>query len=288
MISRRMLLQLGAALPVLPATRPARAKSQTGRDVPGVPALGFGPLEVLAAGNGLRIGRQDWSLDREAGVAWRVAARRDAMLSVLASGRVGSLSTLLPSVAGPWAAINGGFYDRDGRAMGVVIADGILHAPYRRGGGSGIVQVTAAGVEIVHHSAFSPEATNALQSIDRIVSDSRSLVNPRPTARASARSAIALTPEEIVLVLAASNRSITGIGDDITLGLVSGYGLPLWAFSRYLVDAIGAESALNLDGGVSAQLAAKTDGREIRVRALGGTINGLLLRPRSSVVDDRQ
>ncbi len=288
MISRRALLRISAAFSALLALVTAPTKGQPGRGPSAEPTLSFDPFHVLAEEDGLRIGRQDWSLGRERGVAWRVSVPRDAAVSVLTSARVEPFGSLLPSDPGPWAAINGGFYDRDGQAMGAVIAGGVVHAPYRRGGGSGVVQVTGNGVEIVHHSNFQPDAMEALQSIDRIVARSKPLVNVRPAAPVSARSAIALTAEEIVLVLVASERSIAGNGDDVTLGLVSGYGMSLWAFSRYLVTALGAESALNLDGGVSAQLAARIDGRKYRVRALRGTVNAVLLRPRTTNVDGRQ
>jgi len=288
MISRRTLLRMGVVSTPLFFLAPPPLRAQSVRDTLAVPELRFGGPEFLAGEDGLRMVRQRWYLGADDGVAWRVSAPRNAAVSVHPSAGVKPIGALLPPYSTPWAAINGGFYNPAGRAMGAVIAAGITHSPYRRGGGSGILQVTDHGVEIVHHSVFQANATYALQSIDRIVANSQPLVNVRSGARVSARSAVALTRNEIVLILVASERSIIGRGDDVTLTLVSGYGMPLWAFSRYLVTAVGAESALNLDGGVSAQMAANIDGRQFRVRGLRGTINALLVRPQLVKVDGRQ
>lgn len=277
---RRSVLRLLSAAAGCSAT-PLVLSDEAATPSEAVPNLELDEAELLAEQNGIRITRQRWRLQQEAGIAWRVSAPRQATVKVLPSPRIQPLMNVVPPSPPPWAAINGGFYDPDGKAMGAVVADSVTHSPFRRGGGSGVFQVTSRGVEIVHHSRFDRDATFALQSIDRIVANAHPLVNVRPSARASARSGIALNEREISLVLVAGDRSIVGRGDEVSLSVSSGYGMPLWGFSRYLIKALGAATALNLDGGVSAQLAADIGDRRFRVRNLRGTINAVLLRPGS-------
>ncbi len=268
-----------AFAPLVHGNEPNAAAPDTQADGPPEPELAFDTPRILAEGAGLKLVRQRWQLGEESGLAWRVSMPLDGSVRVVPSPRVEQFSQLLPSDEGPWAAINGGFYTPDGKPMGVVIADGVLHSPFHRVGGSGVLQVSERGTEIVHHSAFSPNVVQALQSIDRIVDGGRSLVNFRPDAPQAARSGVVVKEGEVVLVLVAGEQSIVGQGDDIQLQLGSAYGMPLWAFSRYLIEAVGARSALNLDGGVSSQLAVQIGGRSIHVRAPRGTVNAVVLRP---------
>ena len=121
----------------------------------------------------------------------------------------------------------------------------------------------------------------ALQSIDRIIDGGRSLVRWRADARRTARSAIALTDQEVIFIVAAETRSLYGGDFDVRIASPSGFGLPLWAFSQYVLGSTGARQALNLDGARSSQLAARIGGKKFRVRAVGGTVNAVVLRPAS-------
>jgi hypothetical protein len=97
----------------------------------------FQPPElIMVSDDGLRIDRQRWFFGRISGVAWRARTPLPGRVRVIPSDHVNSLDQFLPKGEGPWAIINGGFYDVDGKAMGVVVADGKLNSPFRLGGGS--------------------------------------------------------------------------------------------------------------------------------------------------------
>jgi hypothetical protein len=176
-------------------------------------------------------------------------------------------------------AINGGFFDLDRTPMGLVIADGIEVAPLRRAGGSGILEVRDGKPRILHHSEFSPGANQALQSIDRIVAGGRSLVRQRPGARLAARAAVAMSAELIWFVLAASDELWPTTAAETTLHAAAARGLPLWALADYLVSVLGAQDGLNLDGSVSAQMAARIGDYELGIKGIGMTVNALVMRP---------
>ena len=239
----------------------------------------FHPPELIMAADGLRVDRQRWNFGGISGFAWRARTPVPGRVRVIPSDHVSSLDQFLPKDEGPWAIINGGFYDIDGKAMGVVVADGKVNSPFRLGGGSGIFEVTKQGPRIIHRSDYIPGALQVLQSIDRIIAKGKSLVNRRTEARATARSAVAITDDELFFIVLAQDESIVGGGDNVQLSFTSGYGLPLWAFSEYVLRSTAANAALNLDGSISTQFAARIGGREIRVRGLGGTINALIMRP---------
>jgi hypothetical protein len=224
---------------------------------------------------------QRWRLGRETGIAWRARALLPARVQVLDGGGIRPLPRLLPLDEGPWAALNGAFYDVDNTPMGVVVADGVTLAPFRRGGGSGVLVVEQGWPRIIHHSEFDSGYDQALQSIDRIIAAGASLVRQRADARATARAAVAVSGREIYLIAAASDASLVGAGDRIRLRGASLRGLPLWAFTDYILASTDVTDALNLDGSVSVQFAARVGDRDIRVGNVGGTVNALLIRPGS-------
>ena len=242
-------------------------------------SLSFKSPELIVAEDGLVVERQTWQFDGVTGSAWRARTTLPGRIRVIPSSGVTRFDQYIPADPGPWAIINGGFYDVDGKAMGVVVADGETFSPFRRGGGSGVFQFTENGPRIIHRSEFKPGAIQALQSIDRIIDNGTSLVNRRLNARSTARSAVVITDTELIFVVVAQDGSISGTGDDVRLGITSRLGLPLWAFSDYLLRSTGAREALNLDGSVSTQFAARLAGREIRVRGMRGTVNALIMRP---------
>jgi Phosphodiester glycosidase len=259
-------MTLVAGSPIWPSRESASVKFQP-------------PELIMVSDDGLRIDRQRWIFGRISGFAWRAHTPLPGQVRVIPSDHVNSLDQFLPKGEGSWAIINGGFYDVDGKAMGVVVADGKLNAPFRLGGGSGIFEVTKHGPRIIHRSTYVPGASQALQSIDRIIAQGKSLVNRRTEARATARSAVAITDDELFFIVLAQDESIVGRGDNVQLSFTSRYGLPLWAFSEYILKSTAANAALNLDGSISTQFAAHIGDREIRVRGLGGTINALVMRP---------
>lgn len=244
--------------------------------------LAFTDPTVQADADGLVVTTRRWAYAGRTGTAWQVntALPLEVDVEVRAADAPVAFESLLPSDARSWAAINGGFYDTDGSPMGVVIADGVVQTPYTGRGGSGVFQVVDGAPAIVHRSAFDESATQAVQSIDRIVDGGQSLVTAAPGARSSiaARSAVVIADGRLSLVALAEDYSIVGEEHDVQLTRTSGFGLPLWAFAEYLVEALGATEALNLDGAVSTHLAASVGGQEFRVRGVRGTPNAVVLR----------
>jgi uncharacterized protein YigE (DUF2233 family) len=239
--------------------------------------------EVIAAEQGLILERQRWRFGDAAGYAWKARTARPGRIRVVAADAVSELESLVPSDEGPWAAINGGFYDENERPMGLVVSDGVTRNKFRRGGGSGVFLVTEQGPQVVHRSDYQPDGQagvrQAVQSIDRMIDGGRSLVQWRPEAPRAARSAVAISEREIVLILLADDRSLFGQEPDVRLASTSGFGLPLWAFSEYVLGSTAAKQALNLDGSRSSQLTARIGGGKFRIRGVAGTINALILRP---------
>lgn len=244
------------------------------------------PAEVLhhSDAHALRVLRQRWKLDGTTGVVWLVSVPRDAEARVAHSADVVPFVDLLPPDDGPWAAINGGFYEAvpngpNHRAMGLVISDGHTESKRTTRGGSGIFLMDSTGPKIVHRKKFRPAGVSqALQSIDRIVDGGTSLVKRRPDQPGAMRSAIALTEDRMWLVAAVADADIREVSSGIQLRR-SHDGLPLWAFAAYLIDTLEVTEALNLDGGVSTQIAVRDGDFHLDVRGVRGTINAIVLRP---------
>lgn len=179
-------------------------------------------------------------------------------------------------------AINGGFYDAGG-AMGWVVHAGEGSAPLRPGGGSGVLQVDDARVEIVHRDHTAARPREALQSIDRLVDAGQSLVGPRARQDPDARSAVALRADgtvifAVVFADAAIAREQPG---RIELGPASSStGLSLAAWADLLAGPVAdgglaAVTALNLDGGFSTAMAIHVGEIHLDIVAHRATINAL-------------
>lgn len=178
--------------------------------------------------------------------------------------------------------INGGFYDDHG-AMGWVVHAGEEFAPLRRGGGSGVLIVDTDHPRILHRDHAAGRPHEALQSIDRLVDDGRSLVGPDARPDLDARSAVALRRDGTILLAvvfadAAIARESFG---RVELGPASsstGLSLAAWAelLARPVVEGgLGAIAALNLDGGYSTAISAHADGFALDIVAHRATINAL-------------
>src|SRR5262245_6650668 len=105
---------------------------------------------------GLLLEEQRWSWQGLSGVAWRASVPLPGKASVSSTGAVVGFQDLLPTDDGPWAAINGGFYDKGGKALGLVIAGGTERSAFLKGGGSGIFFVDPTGPRVIHRDAWSP------------------------------------------------------------------------------------------------------------------------------------
>jgi uncharacterized protein YigE (DUF2233 family) len=255
-----------------PAPRPAPP--------PPAPPAPLGPAARFA-GSAIEVRERRWRDEGDAGQAWLVGVpRASAKVEVRPSAAVAPFAELAPPDAGPWATINGGFYDDQGAAMGLVVAGGQEWSAFRKGGGSGVLEAAAGQLRVVHRDEWQPSAVDqALQSIDRLVDGGLNLVKDRPGAPRAARSAVALAADRVWLVVAVSDDSVEIDGEDVQLKLTSGHGMTLHGFADFIVEHTGAIQALNLDGAVSTQLAIRDGGRRFEVRGELGTINALVVRP---------
>ncbi len=233
---------------------------------------------VLLEEGGMVLDRQPWSWEGRSGTAWRARVPLSGSASVVPSSQVVPFASLLPAEPGPWAAINGGFYEAG--AMGLVVASGVEHTALTPRGGSGVFQFGPQGASILHRDSWQAGAPEALQSIDRLVDQGRNLVKRREGAALAARSAVVVGTDALWLVALAEDDSVAEVEPGgARLRGTSGRGLPLWAFAAYLVEQCGAQEALNLDGAISTQLAARTSLGSFDLRGEAGTINALVLRP---------
>jgi hypothetical protein len=213
--------------------------------------------------------------------AWLPA---DALFQVLAAPSPTPLERIVGERAG--VALNGGFYDEAGRAMGLVMQNAHEASKLRRGGGSGVLAFGPRGFSVVHRrDELPPGTTQAIQSIDRLVADARSLIGPRASPSLDARSAVATFADgsarmyvffasQIPLVRACDTSGCTFRLDAGS----SSSGISLGELAEFLV-AEGARSALNLDGGYSTSFEARLSGKRLRVIAFRATINALFAAP---------
>ena len=253
-------------------------------------AVGVTLPKVLWTAGGLEFSTQEWKIGERTGRIWRVRVGEGGRLEVVPSGEVKMLGEFVPKgvpSGEPYVMINGGFYERipdsqGFRPMGVVRTGGKTHQAHRVRGGSGVLMYQAGkGTDLVHRKVWQglkEQPSEALQSIDRLVDKGVSLVNPNPNARLAARSAIALSPQGTWFVVAASHQSIRPVAGGVALAKTGYTGLKLGEFAQYLVEELGAEKALNMDGSVSAQMRVwhAKEGRGFEVRGERGTINAVV------------
>jgi uncharacterized protein YigE (DUF2233 family) len=190
---------------------------------------------------------------------------------------------MAPAHAEPSAIINGGFYHEwvwGYEPSGLVVADGTESSKLTDVGGSGVFFDDGERLDIVHRDDFqqTDQVEHALQSVDRIITNERSLVSKRPDPQRASRSAVALTDDAVWLVLLAGDGSIQRHANTIQLVETSRYGVPLWAFTTLLVESIEPKKALNLDGSVSTQLLVRLEGQTFSIRGDRGVLNAIYLR----------
>jgi uncharacterized protein YigE (DUF2233 family) len=179
---------------------------------------------------------------------------------------------------GPWVAINGGFYEEG--PMGLVVSGGKTLTPLSPRGGSGVFFWSPAGSQIVHRDDWRSGPTEALQSIDRLVNAGASVVKTIGGPQ-TARSAVVVGKQQLWFVICAAEETIaTTSPGELQLGASEHAGPTLGVFADYLLASTDAVTALNLDGGISTQLAATLNGERFTVTGQAGTINTLVMRGR--------
>lgn len=243
-----------------------------------LPRVALQPETTLRSEGGLLLEQQPWTHGDVHGVAWRASVSLPGHPAISPSDGVVEFAALTPSDDGPWAAINGGFYDPSGKAMGLVVSGGVQRSALVRGGGSGVFLVGPVGPRVIHRDAWEQGPQEALQSIDRLIDDGKVLVKKRDGPLA-ARSAVAIGRGRLWLIALAEDDSVVALPDGARLRHTAGHGLSLGDFADYVLRTTGAAEALNLDGAVSTQLAVRTHEGVYRVRGELGTINAVVIRP---------
>ncbi len=221
-----------------------------------------------------------WSRAEEDGRLLLARISPQATTSILTTTTPTPLQDLLP--ADDMVAINGGFYDGAGNAMGLSISGGRQITPLRTGGGSGVLLLGGGAPRVVHRDDVGDldGVTGAVQSIDRLASEGRILVSDKASPARDARSGVAVTADGGLLfaVLFAEDAVAREEGGDIYLdagSTSSGVSLREWAA---LMVGLGGVSALNLDGGFSTSMHVSLGGERLDVHPHGATINAVVAR----------
>lgn len=244
--------------------------------LPSTMDLYVGSQTTLMSEDGLEFQKAAWSVAGVHGTAWFVSVLSTGGLQVVPSSEVKPLPSFVNVAVPTWAAINGGFYEQG--PMGLVVSHGKVYHPISPSGGSGIISVGPDGIRILHRDNWVAGANEALQSIDRLVDNSASLVQTRPNAHRDARSAVALSGNRVWLVIAVADNSITSVIDGVQLNNTVGNGFTLAEFASFLIVSIGAKQALNLDGAVSTQMIVATSHEKWIAHGERGTINSIVIQ----------
>ena len=235
----------------------------------------FSSPEVLAEEKGLILTRRRWKQEEREGWGWHATCTIPCDAGVRGENRAVEFESFLFEEQTPWVSINGGFYDIDGSPMGVVISNYDVIQPFTGRGGTGIFTVDENGVQIISSSDFEPTVIHAVQSIDRIIMNGRTL--PTRIEEFAARSAITISENAVSIVVVAADPSVLGSKTEIQLSAVSFMGMSLWAFADYLLATTDASEALNLDGGVSTQMAGQIGDVQFRIYGVNNTPNVITL-----------
>jgi hypothetical protein len=175
------------------------------------------------------------------GHAFRIDLGEAELRLVPASGQtprqtVEQIAAPFPAVV----AVNGSFFDRDGRAMGLAVSDGRVLATGKRASWGALV-VAGTEARIVLGSALSEPLAPRLvvQGLPRLVVGGN---------------VPGLKPQ------VAERTAVCAAGNRVTIVVVS--KTETTAFARFLADppekaGLGCADALNLDGGPSTQLVVK-------------------------------
>ena len=145
------------------------------------------------------------------------------------------------------AAVNGGFFDPELGASGLLISEGVTLARERPGGGSGVLVIAQGLARLQARGArLPPEADFAVQCGPRLIEADGSVGIRSDDGQRAARTAACIRHggHELDLIVAASKKHLGG-------------GPGLLQLARWLAEPLapgepsGCEAALNLDGGPS-------------------------------------
>ena len=157
-------------------------------------------------------------------------------------------------------AVNGGYFNKQNRPLGLLIDQGQVTNPLRRADW-GVLTVSKAGrARLVHTRDYKPDKSTdfAIQAGPRLVVKGAPLTFPAQAAR---RTALGIEPNGRYLILVVASQPM------LTARLAT-----------LMHTTFGCDFALNLDGGSSTQLWAKDRGVK-RVRGIS-VANAVLVTPR--------
>lgn len=153
-------------------------------------------------------------------------------------------------------AINANFFDENGRPLGLVLSEGRIFQPLHSSGKvlTGIFQILPSGPEIIARSDFkNSQVSEAIQAGPRLISHGRRVEGLRDEIP-QRRAGVCLDKTgAIIFYVSSGNFSRIGIKD---------------LQDMLLSSSVGCVSALNLDGGSSAQAYLKTMSVEIDLPGL--------------------
>jgi hypothetical protein len=167
--------------------------------------------------------------------------------------------------SGAAAVVNGGFFDPEGRSLGLRISEGRVLVPLRKRVDWGVLVVRSGRGQIVHSRDFRLEPGDAEQIEAALQVGPRLVVAGRPTRlkpQSAVRSAVALDQSGRRLTLVATLDSVEASVLAETLA------------------GLGFEDVLLLDGGPSSQLCARIGELRLDVRGAYAVPDLLLLRAR--------
>lgn len=152
--------------------------------------------------------------------------------------------------SGAELVVNGGFFDPDGKPVGLAISDGAVLSRLGSNLSGGVLTLVGARAELFPAEGFAmPDGgTFAIQCRPRLVVDRVANVKSDDGARAE-RTALCTRDRGRVVDVVVVRASDDG----------ESAGPSLFALARHLQD-IGCESALNLDGGPSTGVAWRDEG----------------------------
>lgn len=148
------------------------------------------------------------------------------------------------------AAVNGGFFDPQLEASGLLVSEGATLARERRGGGSGVLAIAKGRAQLVARGAPLPAETDfAVQCGPRLIEPDGAIGVRSDDGKRAARTAACIRREgrELDLVVVTSKEQL-------------GSGPGLLQLARWLAEPMaagetsGCDAALNLDGGPSTGL----------------------------------
>lgn len=179
----------------------------------------------------------------------------------------GSTARTLAEGEGALTAINGGFFTRSHRSIGLIVNDGKVIRTVHRTSWWSIFAIKDDGPFIIPPSMFrgAKRLKMALQAGPRLAVDGKI---PRLKRGASTRSAIGITKDGNVVIAITSGKGITL--DELAHRMSK---------SRW-EGGLECPDAMALDGGASSQLYARVGNFELELKGLAKITNALVVLPK--------